>query len=275
MLRKVTKPFASSAYLFKYLLLIISLATFNASLQARVNLEALQEQVSREQEEDAAAKAAAAEKQRLLDAEAAEQRRQEAATAAERRRRAEEERQQRRAAAERKRKWDEFIDALYVDIGVSWNSGLGSSDEDADEIGQIYYDSSGRYYIEFGYQGDLGLGLRLIGTKNSYFIGEELESGDEPEDTASASGQGYGAHLNLLCCLTIGANQIGLADGLQFTNIDYNPGVITEYVIGIHTDVRNNFLLGFEYIQMNEEEDELRENSSGFSLVWLRYRFGS
>ena len=265
----------STSRLSTFLRVIILLALYNAPLQANVNLEALQEQVSKEKEEDAIAKADAAEKQQQLDAEAAEQRRQEAAAAAERRRKAEEERQQRRAAAERKRKWDDFTDALYADIGFSLNSGLGSSDEDADEVGQIYYSGSTRYYLEFGYQGTLGLGLRLIGTKNYYFIGEELETGDEPEDTASASGQGYGLHLNLACCFTIGVNKLGLADGLQFENIDYNPGVITEYVIGLHTNVLSNFLFGFEYINMNEEENELRENSDGFSLVWLRYRFGA
>ena len=260
MLRKATKPFAHSAYLFKYLLLIVLLAAFNTSLQARVNLEALQEQVSREQEEDAAAKAAAAEKQRQQDAEAAEQRQQAA-----------EERQRKLAIAKLKRERDEFLEALYLDIGISYHS---SSDTDDADVGKIYYDSSLRYYLEFGYQKDLGFGFRLIGTKHNYFVGENVQWGEPQEDTASASGQGYGAYLNLFCCLTIGINQIGLADGLQFQGIDYNPGVITEYVAGVHSDVLEDILWGFEYLYMDEEEDELRANSDGISL-WLRYRFGN
>ena len=205
--------------------------------------------------------------------------------AAERRRKAEEERRRREEAAaearrqrlenaELKRIWDEFTDALYTDIGFSWNMGIDNTNA---ETGLIYYNLSTRYYIEFGYQSAIGLGFRLIHTESDYFVGEDsIYEDEESDDTASSSGQGYGIHLNLLCCLTLGLNKIGLSESLQFDGVElYNPGVITETVLGLHSPINEDWLIGFEYVRMSEEEDQLRDNSSGLSLLWVRYRFGN
>ena len=290
-----------SLYQSALLAVVLLLTSFGSSiLSANVNLDALIDQVNEEQQEDAEAKAAEAERQRRLDAAAEERRRKEIAAAAERRRKAAEDRRRREEAAaerrrkdaedrrrreeaaaearrkrlaeaERKRKWEEFTDALYTDIGFSWNP---SSTPSNTEFGKVYYGSSTRLYVEFGYKSIFGLGLRLIGTKHDYFIDDSIDSVAVSEDTASTSGQGYGIHLNPLSYLTLGVNKIGLTESLQFDDIDYNPGVITEYVVGLHRDVSKTALFGIKYMYMEQEEVQLSDSSDGFFL-WLRYRFGN
>ena len=260
-------------------LLALVLAILSAPLpvSAAVDLKALQEQVSQEQAEAEAAAAAAAEKQRQLDAAEAERRRREAAAVAERRKQAEQERQRQRAAAERERKLQELVDPFYADIGFSWNSGDGDVTDNDLEIGQIYYESAMRYYLEFGYQATIGLGLRLVSTRSNYFLVEdEGTEWDKLHDNfASADGRGYGAHLNMFCCLTIGVNKITLDEQLEFDDgTVYDPGLITETVLGLHTPATESFLYGFEYITMEAEHDQLLNAHSGFSLIWFRIRLG-
>ena len=258
-------------------LLALVLAILSAPLpvSAAVDLKALQEQVSQEQAEAEAAAAAAAEKQRQLDAAEAERRRQEAAAAAEKRRQAEQERQRQRAAAERERKLQEFVDPFYADIGFSWNSGDGNVADNDLEVGQIYYESAMRYYLEFGYQATIGLGLRLVGTRSNYFLVEDIELNELHDNFATGDGVGYGLHLNMFCCLTIGVNKITLDEQLEFDDgTVYDPGLITETVLGLHTPATESFLYGFEYITMAAEHDQLLNAPSGVSLVWLRIRLG-
>ena len=153
-----------------------------------------------------------------------------------------------------------------------------SSDDTKAELNKIYYDSSNRLYVEIGRQFSrlFGIGLRLLVTENDYYVGDGKARHSSPSDSSSANGFGYGIYFNLPYHLILGVNQVGLtAGGLQFDNINYHPGVITETILGINYPLAEGVLFGFEYLHMSEENDQLRANDSGLGVsLGLRHRFG-
>ena len=158
-------------------------------------------------------------------------------------------------------------------MNKSWRdieAGNTSQDVEA-ELNKIYYDYSNRFYLEFGYQSSIGVGLRLLGMQSHYYMGDGETHYSSTSDDDSSYGLGYGIHFNLLPYLTIGMNKIGLTESLQFDNFDYNPGVITETVLGLHSHVGGELLGGVEYVRISEEQDQLRNNDSSISIM-VRYR---
>ena len=235
-------------------------AGFSANTLANVNLGKLQEKVGAEQKEEEDKEAEEAQQRKL---------------AAEAKRQSEEAEQQRR---ERMlwRNWGWYgqlnISKLMPMDDAGANAGV--SEVDSNRFGLSLgccKDKKGNA-SRFNLVSGMGVGLRLFFDDKAYEY-QRTDSSSAVE-AASATASGYGLLLHYKF-LGIGFNQLSLDESLEFDTINYNPGDISENMLGAYFDFGKDFYnlsLGLEFISASSASEFINDSdklalSFGLGLI--------
>ena len=145
---------------------------------------------------------------------------------------------------------------LEAATAVSTNaadSGAGVSEAGTNRIGALVgccKDQYGNFDLIPG----LGFGLRLFIDDKAY---EYLLTDDSSSaESASAAASGYGLLLRYKF-FGVGFNELSLGESLEFDTITYNPGSISESVVGAYYDLGADFYnlsLGLEFLSISSQD---------------------
>ena len=134
------------------------------------------------------------------------------------------------------------------------DSGAGVSETGTNRIGALVgccKDSDGNFDLIPG----LGVGLRFFIDDKAY---EYLRTDNSTSaESASVGASGYGLQLRYKF-FGVGFNELSLGESLEFDTITYNPGSISESVVGAYYDLGADFYnlsFGLEFLSISSQDE--------------------
>ena len=150
--------------------------------------------------------------------------------------------------------WYVQLEAAAAASTNAADSGAGVSETGTNRIGAIVGCCKDRYG-NFDLIPSLGIGLRLFVDDKAY---EYLRTDNSASaESASVAASGYGLLLRYKF-FGVGFNELSLGESLEFDTITYNPGSISESVVGAYYDLGADFYnlsFGLEFLSISSQDE--------------------